>query len=422
MMARVELRTYQLDAINRMKIGCILNGKVGTGKSLVSLAFYFQQYGGKVNTEPWQHMINPADLYIITTARKRDTKEWDKELLNFQLSTNPELNNYKNKVVVDSWNNIQKYDNIENAFFIFDEQHVVGSGAWVKAFIKIAKKNKWILLSATPGDTWSDYIPVFIANGFYKNKTEFLKFHAIYDFNPYRSYPVIKGYFNEGILLKHRADILVDMNSDRKTIHHNFDIICSYDKNSYQYIADNHWDPFKLSPIETPTEYCMVLRKLVNSDPSRQVKLLEILEKRPKVIIFYNYDYELDILRKILTGTITFAEWNGHKHEPLPICDRWAYLVQYAAGCEGWNCIQTDTIVFYSLNYSYKVMQQATGRIDRMNTPFVDLYYFYFKSTSKIDRAITNALRKKKQFNERGFAPEFKKVVYNPTENRYSTS
>ena len=153
MMARVELRTYQLDAINRMKIGCILNGKVGTGKSLVSLAFYFQQYGGKVNTEPWQHMINPADLYIITTARKRDTKEWDKELLNFQLSTNPELNNYKNKVVVDSWNNIQKYDNIENAFFIFDEQRVVGSGAWVKAFIKIAKKNKWILLSATPGDT-----------------------------------------------------------------------------------------------------------------------------------------------------------------------------------------------------------------------------------------------------------------------------
>ena len=166
----IELRDYQLDAVHRMKNGCILCGGVGSGKSRTSLAYYFTQEGGCI--QPYSPMKKPRDLYIITTARKRDDLEWDEELVPFLLSTKPENNSlYKNKVIIDSWNNIGKYTDVKGAFFIFDEQRVVGSGAWVKSFLKIARWNKWILLTATPGDTYSDYLPVFLANGFFKNRT-----------------------------------------------------------------------------------------------------------------------------------------------------------------------------------------------------------------------------------------------------------
>ncbi len=179
-MAGVNLYDYQLEAVKNMKNGCILCGGVGSGKSITSLVYYYSQQGGQIGAGKYIPMKKPKDLYIITTARKRDTLEWEGELSPFLLSTHEEINFYKNKVVVDSWNNIGKYENVSNAFFIFDEQRVVGYGAWTKAFLKIAKSNKWILLSATPGDTWQDYIPVFIANGFYKNKSQFVRDHIVY--------------------------------------------------------------------------------------------------------------------------------------------------------------------------------------------------------------------------------------------------
>lgn len=390
----IELRDYQQKAIDKMRNGCILNGGVGSGKSRTSLAYYFTQMGGKLY--PYSRMTNPRKLYIITTARKRDTLEWEQELIPFLLSKE------EDGVVIDSWNNIKKYTNVEDAFFIFDEQRVVGSGAWVKAFLKICKVNEWILLSATPGDTWSDYIPVFIANGFYKNKTEFIREHVIY--SRFTKYPKIDRYINTRRLVRLRDRILVDMDFHRDTIPHHEDIYCNYDAMMYKEISKNRWNPYKDEPIVNASELCYTWRKLVNSDESRQMALLEIFEKHPKMIVFYNFDYELDILKGIYYGDdVEIAEWNGHKHQEIPSTEKWVYLVQYTAGCEGWNCISTDTIVFYSQNYSYKVLEQARGRIDRMNTPFINLYYYHLKSRSGIDLAISRALKNKKQFNERKF-------------------
>lgn len=401
-MSGISLYDYQLDAVNRMKNGCILCGGVGSGKSRTSLAYYYKEQGGILGTKNYIKMKHPKDLYIITTARKRDTLEWEGELAPFLLSKNPEVNFYKNKVVVDSWNNIKKYKEVHGAFFIFDEQRVVGSGTWVKAFLNIARKNDWILLSATPGDTWQDYIPVFVANGFYRNKTEFTREHVIY--SRFTKYPKIDRFVGTGKLIRLRDSILVDMDFKRLTVSHHEDVYCGYDIPKYKEAMRKRWDPYKNEPIQQASGLCYVLRRIVNEDESRQVTLLELFEKHPKMIIFYNFDYELDILKGIYYGkNVRIAEWNGHKHQPIPESNSWVYLVQYTAGAEGWNCIRTDTIVFYSQNYSYKVMQQASGRIDRLNTPYTDLYYYHLKSRSGIDLAISKALSEKKQFNERKF-------------------
>lgn len=409
-MGWLSLRNYQLDAVKRMKTGCILCGGVGSGKSRTALAYYYQQNGGDLYSSEYTPMDNPPkDLYIITTARKRDDLEWEGELLPFLLSTNRENNIYNNKVVVDSWNNIAKYVGIQGSFFIFDEQRVVGSGKWVKAFLKITKANDWILLSATPGDTWEDYVPVFIANGFYKNRREFKEKHMIINWVNGK-FPKVERYLGTKKLNALRDSILVDMDFKRKTIAHHQDVYVKYDQMAYKNVMKNRWNIFTDEPIVNISELCYVRRKIVNSDPSRQLALLEIFEDHPKVIIFYNFDYELDILRNLFIRIpgVEVAEWNGHKHQPVPKGTSWVYLVQYAAGAEGWNCTSTDTMIFYSQNYSYKIMQQAAGRIDRMNTPFTDLFYYHLKSRSTIDIAIANALKNKKKFNERAFCKNVK--------------
>ena len=396
------LYPYQMDAVKKMKNGCILNGGVGSGKSRTGLYYYFKEQGGSIHPN-YIPMKNPKDLYIITTARKRDTCEWVGELSPYLMSPDPEVNYYKNKIVIDSWNNIKKYKDIHGAFFIFDEQRVVGSGAWVKAFLNITRKNDWILLSATAGDTWSDYIPVFVANGFYKNKTEFIREHVVY--STFSKYPKIDRYLNTGKLIRLRNSILVPMDFKRQTIPHHEDIYVKYDVSKYRDAGRLRWDPFKNEPIKDASGLCYVWRRIVNSDQSRQVALLELFEDHPKMIIFYNFDYELEILREVFDGleAVEVAEWNGHKHQPIPKSKSWVYLVQYTAGAEGWNALTTDTIVFFSQNYSYKIMLQAAGRIDRLNTPYRDLYYYHLKSRSGIDLAISKALSQKKNFNEGRF-------------------
>lgn len=398
----INLYDYQIDAINRMEIGHILCGGVGSGKSITALAYYFQRNGGQC--KPFKSMTNSQDLYIITTARKRDTNEWDKELNHFLLYQDEDKNVNGNKVVVDSWNNIGKYIDAKDAFFIFDEQRLIGSGAWVKAFYKIAAKNDWILLSATPGDCWMDYVPVFVANGFYRNITEFKRNHVVYA-RGFTKFPKIDRYVETGRLIRLRNKILVDMNFHRETIPHHESVSVDYDILEYKELMKNRWNKDKDCPIVNASELCYQMRKIINSHPSRLETVKDIFATKHKVIVFYNFDYELEILKS--TDYISddgekakVAEWNGHKHQEIPEGEYWVYLVQYTAGNEGWNCIKTDTIIFYSQNYSYKVMIQAAGRIDRLNTPYRDLYFYHLKSHSGIDLAIARALANKKKFNE----------------------
>ena len=396
------LYDYQMDAVKKMHNGCILNGGVGSGKSRTSLYYYFKEQGGSIDPDYKPMKVPAKDLYIITTARKRDTLEWEGELTHFLMSTDEEqYKRYGNHIYIDSWNNIKKYQNVYSSFFIFDEQRLVGSGAWVKAFYKIARKNRWILLSATPGDCWSDYIPVFVANGFYKNKTEFIAEHVVY--SRFTKYPKIEKYINVQPLIEYKNRILINMDFKRDTVQHHDNIFVNYDKNLYTLTTKNRWDPFKDEPIQQASSLCYILRKIVNDDPDRIVKVCEILEKCKKAIIFYNFDYELEALLNIQMPGYEVKQWNGHKHEPLPSGERWMYLVQYSAGAEGWNCIYCDTIIFYSQNYSYKIMEQASGRIDRLNTPYKDLYYYHLKSKSGIDLAISRALSQKKNFNESNY-------------------
>lgn len=397
----VKLKDYQLDALSRMHNGCILCGGVGSGKSITSLGYFYILQGGSV--EPFMmpyKMIN--DLVIITTAHKRDTMEWEDELIHYGLHEgyNDQFDIY---VIIDSWNNIQKYKDMKNCFFIFDEQRVVGNGVWVKSFLLIAKSNQWILLSATPGDTWSDYAPVFIANGFFHNVTEFRRNHCVY--SRYTKYPKIERYLDICRLMRLKERVLVTMDFNRETVSHHVNVVVPYDICKYKKIMKERFNYEKNEPMRNASELCTALRKICNLNDAKLNEVLDILEEHPKAILFYNFDYELEMMKNLFEAIkYPYAEWNGHKHQNIPETDNWVYLVQYAAGNEGWNCTKTDTMIFLSNNYSYKVMVQAAGRIDRMNTPFTDLYYYHLKTRSSIDASIDRALRDKKKFNEVKFA------------------
>ena len=397
-----KLRDHQQKALAKMHNGCILCGGTGSGKSVTALAYYFKGCGGQVIPTIGK-MKNPKDLYVITTARKRDSGEWLGDMSHFSISPYEECTPYKMKVVIDSWNNIKKYDEVTNAFFIFDEQRVVGYGSWTKSFLKIAKNNEWILLSATPGDTYSDYMPVFIANGFYKNKTEFTREHCVY--SRYSKFPQIERYINTGRLNRLRRIVLVDMPYEKPAEQHHFDIFCDYDKLAYKELCRTRFNIDTGEPIENASEFCYELRKICNSDISRINFVLDMHKKVDRIIIFYNFDYELEaLLNAPYDDGVVVAQWNGHIHEEVPRkCSRWIYLVQYAAGAEAWNCILTDTMIFYSQNYSYKMTTQAAGRIDRLTTPYRDLNYYHLKSKSGIDLAISKSLSEKKKFNETKF-------------------
>lgn len=410
----INLYEHQLKAIEELHNGSILCGGVGTGKSRTAIAYYFlKECGGSIaiNGEGfWGDMTSPRDLYIITTAKKRDSLEWQGECAPFILSADkdgkpdPTHSTSNVNVTIDSWNNIKKYDKVYGAFFIFDEQRVVGKGAWVKSFLKIARKNRWILLSATPGDTWADYIPVFIANGYYKNRSDFSNSHIVY--KPYiKNYPAIDRYVNTGRLIQLRNRILVNMEYTRKTEDHHLYVIVEYDKPSYLRIWRDRWDIFEEEPIRETGKLFYLMRRVVNEDVRRRDKVFEIAQLHDRIIIFYNFDYELKILEGIGEELgYAVGEWNGHTHQDIPDTDKWLYLVQYMAGAEGWNCTSTNVIIFYSQNYSYRLTTQAEGRINRLNTPYRDLYYYHVRSNAPIDLAILRALKNKQNFNERTFA------------------
>ena len=394
-----ELYPHQVEALKKMHNGCILCGGVGSGKSRTALAYiYICELGGSLRINGVGEFANPEtpkDIYIITTAKKRDTLEWDAEIAYFCLQD--EVN-----ITIDSWNNIQKYKNVIGAVFIFDEQRLVGNGAWVKSFLRIARANHWILLSATPGDKWEDYIPVFLANGFYRSRSQFKAEHMV--MKPYLKFPVLDHYVGTKRLKYYADQVLVPMKFERETVRHSIDILCDYDKNKYKRVMKDRWDIYDDEPIEEMGKLCYVLRRVSNDNVSRYSKLMDLALEHKKVIVFYNFTYELEALRELFKSIrYPIGEWNGQLHTDIPTGKKWAYLCQYTAACEGWNCINTDTIIFFSQNYSYKITEQAAGRIDRLNTPFKDLYYYHFRSTSPIDLAIKRALTQKRTFNEKIF-------------------
>lgn len=375
-----ELADHQREAIAKLHTGSVLVGDVGTGKSIASMVYAAQAHPDK-------------KIIVITTAKKRDSGEWYADAMKMSL---------RQELHVDSWNQIKKYVDAD-AFFIFDEQRVVGAGAWVDAFLEITKKNDWILLSATPADNWSDLVPVFLANGFFKNKTEFNNQHVV--FSRFAKYPKVDRYLDPWILEKLRDQIYVEMYLERHTTRVDHIVHVEFDLSEQQMIYRDRWNPYDNEPVKDAGEMMRLLRHSANTNPDRLEKLKAICAKHPRVIVFYNHNPELEILRTIMTELdIPLAEWNGHYHQPIPPGDRWVYLVQYEAGSEGWNCITTDTVVFYALPYSYRKLHQGKGRIDRMNTPYETMNYYIFKSRSIIDQAIWKALHRKKNFNASAFA------------------
>jgi len=388
----VDLYPHQRDAVEKLKNGSILHGGVGSGKSRTAMAYYMAKEA-------------PKDVYVITTAKKRDSLDWEGEAVKYGVYKSRDATT-AGVLRIDSWNNIAKYKNVKGAFFIFDEQRLVGSGEWAKAFIFIAKRNNWILLTATPGDNWLHYVPVFIANGFYKNRTQFVEEHVVYA--PYVKFPKIDHYVGISKLRRLRESLLVEMPYLMHTTRRAVDVLVEYDKDMFDRVLKGRWNPYEDRPVKDVAELFRLMRKVAYSHPSRLKAVRDLLKKHPRLIVFYNFNYELDALRT-LSDSVTVAEWNGHKHQDIPDTERWVYLVQYTAGAEGWNCTTTDAMVFYSQTYSYILWQQAHGRIDRLNTPYFDLWYYRLLGISEIDKIVARSLGQKRSFNEAKFVGEHKR-------------
>lgn len=389
----IQLTDYQVEAVEKMHNGCILRGGTGSGKTLTSLVHVFEKILGGASPLYPGHEYKKAScdipVYVITTPKKRDTCDWTNEASLVPLTLTD----------VNSWNNIKKYEDIKDSIFIFDESKVIGYGAWTKSFLKITKHNTWVMLSATPADTWLEYMPVFIANGFYKNKTEFETEHVMW--SRFAKYPKVERYFNVARLIRERDAVLVDMPDTRATTQHHVPVPCEYDRATYSILSRDRWNIFEDKPIRDISELCYCLRRVVNADPSRLEMLKPIYLRHKKVIIFYNFNYELYMLREwCQANSITYAEYNGHNHDDVPDDKYWVYLCQYTSAKEAWNCIVTDCTVFFSQTYSYKALIQSAGRIDRMNTLFTHLYYYHFVADAPIERGIQKSLDNKENFNE----------------------
>src|SRR4051812_42252032 len=109
-----QLADHQVEAIAKLRTGSVLVGGVGSGKSIASLAYF-------TAIDPTRRIV------VITTAKKRDSGEWWADAMKMSL---------RNELTVDSWNNLAKYTDLSNVFFIFDEQRIVGNGAWVDRFLE----------------------------------------------------------------------------------------------------------------------------------------------------------------------------------------------------------------------------------------------------------------------------------------------
>ena len=388
-----QLAPHQVKAIDELSRGKVLVGGVGSGKSITSLAYF-------------TNLDENKPIYIITTAKKRDSGEWFADAMKMSL---------RNPIHVDSWNNIKNYEEVENAYVVFDEQRVVGSGAWVDSFYKLARQNHWIILTATPADTWMDLVPIFIANGFYKNKSEFNNLHV--RFSRFTKYPKVDSYIDTFMLEQHRRRVFVEMPYDKKAIREEHIVAVDFDRDEEKLLWTARWNIYDNVPLKDAGEMMRLLRKSANSHWSRYEALKELIVENPRIIVFYNHNYELEQLRCLMPEMdVPVAEWNGHAHQDIPDTERWVYLVQYQAGGEGWNCITTDTMVFYSLPYSYRNFEQAKGRIDRLNTQYEVLHYYIFKSRAIIDQSIWKSLGHKKNFQARAFAKKAwpKEVVKRP--------
>ena len=403
----VVYRPEQIQAVRQLQNGSILAGGVGSGKTLTSLAWYLTSVCNAASFEKGGSLAKKKvegspTLYVITTAKKRDSLEWEEEAARLGLSTDPACSFTGSSIVVDSWNNIGKSSDREHAVFFFDEQRASGSGRWVKEFLKITKKNTWLLLSATPGDVWMDYLPVFMAHGFFRTRTEFMEDHVIFD--RFAKYPKVKRYIGEAKLQRLRRSILVEMPVERHTTRERETVYCDYDRDLYKWVVKNRMDPWTEEPLRDAGGVCRILRKVVSDNDWRSEQAKRILSSNERVIVFYNYNYELDRILAVAESLgLPTAQWNGHRHDAIPAESRWVYICQYTSAAEGWNCTSTDTVLFWSLNYSWRVTEQCEGRIDRLNTPYSRLKYYFLESHSSIDEAVRRSLSSKKVFNERAF-------------------
>lgn len=394
------LYNFQRQLLNSIEENYIIAADTGTGKTMMAIHHYLKHNTG----EP---------LLILAPPQKIKEGGWQREL-DFVAS------HYNIEIPYDiiSYGVLSKrWKEYKDWFLVMDECHYVKNPTSQrgKAAINLTKQStNFLLLSATPSSNgWGDTIAYMIMFGYYKNKTQFLKEHAVYNRIDYGNGPVnvVSDYRDQEKLQKLYQSFSIKLAKEDcldlpplvfEKVHFKpskeYNII-KKDRVLGEELFDN------ISKLQHGLRFY--------ANQADKLKYTEMLLEgtEENVIIFYNYKQENEELKKIAKKLKKKVfEVSGSKTN-LPDKEKWTSLknsvtiVQYQAGAAGIELQYANIVIFHTPTYSYQDYEQALGRAYRNGqTKKVTVYQYITKNT--IETSIYQALAAKKDFTEELFRKE----------------
>lgn len=144
-------------------------------------------------------------------------------------------------------------------------------------------------------------------------------------------------------------------------------------------------------------------RQLCNSKDKQQAFIDLINSINDRVVVFYNFDSELDTL-KTLVKDRPIAEVNGHTNteQIYHDNDNCVLFVQYQAGARGLNLQDGNKIIYYSLTLSSDLFEQSKKRIHRIGTKY-PCFYWILQTKDSVEESIYKSLNRQEDYNEELF-------------------
>lgn len=391
------LYEYQKKVIDKADSSWLFALGTGTGKTILSIHHYLKHYNGE-------------SLLIIAPAQKVLEGGWDREVQRvanfYNIQIQYDVMSYG--VLAKKWNLYKGW------FVIFDECHYVKNPTSQrgKAALNLTRiSTNFSLLSATPSSNgWADTINYMLMFNFYRNKTQFIKEHAIHEtkFFGQKQIKVIADWKDQDKLKMLYQSISTKLSKDDC-----LDLPPLIFEDVYFKVSKEYEIIRKKRVLETengPIAYDTVmklqhgLRFYANQKDKLSYTEMLAESTNENIVIFYYYQQEKDDLVKVLAKNKKIYEVSG-KVNHLPSRDQWdelkntVTLVQYQAGAAGIELQYCNLVIFYTPTFSFQDYDQALGRAYRNGqTKKVTVYRYITKKS--VEEHVYRSLAEKKDFTE----------------------